>query len=166
MNVAFTMELNKDSLGARLRAARKKLKLTQSDLADLVDLTQQSIGNIEKFSTSSIKMGEIAEAVGVSVNYLKTGKKDPKLELVKNPNSLTIDELAEALPVALDTTITTIRSILAHQGKLTEGDIPLCDNKDIILNVLTKSLIFQLTGDLFYSGLSDEHKTQVKLKSE
>lgn len=64
------------SVGQRLRNRRKALKLTQQILAKAVGLTPQHISAIEqdKRSPSIPALARLAEELGVSVDYLVTGK--------------------------------------------------------------------------------------------
>lgn len=67
-----------DTIGKRVKARRKALKLSQSDLARLVGCTQQSITQLEGDKISSPqRIVEIADALGVSPRYLKMLTDDP-----------------------------------------------------------------------------------------
>ena len=65
------------SLGQRIRNRRQELKLTQQQLAKALDLTSQHISVIEqdKRTPSLASLAKMAEELGVSVDYLITGKK-------------------------------------------------------------------------------------------
>lgn len=64
------------SLGQRIRERRQTLKLTQQQLAEALGLTPQHISAIEqeKRSPSLTSLAELAEELGVTVDYLVTGK--------------------------------------------------------------------------------------------
>ena len=64
------------SLGQRIRKKRQVLKITQQDLAQAVGMTPQHISAIEqdKWSPSLVVLPKLAEALGVSTDYLLSGK--------------------------------------------------------------------------------------------
>ena len=64
------------SLGERIRKRRNKLKVTQQDLAQALGMTPQHISAIEqgKGAPSLGILPKLAEELGVSVDYLLTGK--------------------------------------------------------------------------------------------
>jgi transcriptional regulator with XRE-family HTH domain len=64
------------SLGERTRKRRQVLKLTQHELAEALGLTSQHISAIEqnKRSPSLAILARLAEELGVTVDYLVTGK--------------------------------------------------------------------------------------------
>lgn len=64
------------SIGKRIRKRRQELKLTQEDLARALGLTPQHISGIEqdKRSPSLSSLAKLVEELGVTVDYLVTGK--------------------------------------------------------------------------------------------
>ncbi len=64
------------SIGKRIRERRQELKLTQENLARALGLTPQHISGIEqdKRSPSLSSLAKLAEELGVTVDYLVTGK--------------------------------------------------------------------------------------------
>ena len=64
------------SIGKRIRKRRQELKLTQDNLARALGLTPQHISGIEqdKRSPSLSSLAKLAEELGVTVDYLVTGK--------------------------------------------------------------------------------------------
>lgn len=64
------------SIGKRIRKRRQELKLTQEDLARALGLTPQHISGIEqdKRSPSLSSLAKLAEELGITVDYLVTGK--------------------------------------------------------------------------------------------
>jgi transcriptional regulator with XRE-family HTH domain len=64
------------SLGERIRKQRQAMKLTQQELGKGLGLTPQHISAIEqdKRTPSLASLAKIAEELGVSVDYLVTGK--------------------------------------------------------------------------------------------
>jgi transcriptional regulator with XRE-family HTH domain len=158
MNLVLNIMNTEETLGQRLKRLRKARGLRQEDVADLIGVTPQSIGAIERRSSTSVKMPEIAEALGVSLSYLRTGEEDKPFELhaVENEtiSNYGIDDISSAIPGAYDKTVNTVRNILFQQGKLENGDIPLIANKDIFLSVLTKAILMEVSGDLFINGLT------------
>lgn len=58
--------------GDRLRALRKKLRLSQAELADIVGLSQRSISDLESGKTMKTdKLRELADVCGVSPEWLQ-----------------------------------------------------------------------------------------------
>lgn len=71
-------ETDLDTIGKRVRARRKQLRMTQGDLAQAAGCTQQSIVQLEGDKvTNPQKILEIADALGVSARYLKMLTDDP-----------------------------------------------------------------------------------------
>lgn len=64
------------SLGQRIRERRVVLKLTQQDLAKAIGTTPQHISAVEqdKRIPALNSLSKIAEELGVSLDYLATGK--------------------------------------------------------------------------------------------
>lgn len=64
------------SIGTRIRKRRQELKLTQEGLGRALSLTPQHISGIEqdKRSPSLSSLAKLAEELGVTVDYLVTGK--------------------------------------------------------------------------------------------
>ena len=64
------------SIGKRIRKRRQELKLTQEDLASTLGLTPQHISGIEqdKRNPSLSSLAKLAEELGITVDYLVTGK--------------------------------------------------------------------------------------------
>jgi len=64
------------TIGKRIRIRRLELKLTQDDLARSLHLTPQHISGIEqdKRTPSLPTLAKLAEELGVTVDYLATGK--------------------------------------------------------------------------------------------
>ena len=64
------------TLGEKIKSRRRELKLTQQELAKALAVTSQHISAIEqdKRAPSLASLTRIAEELGVSVDYLITGK--------------------------------------------------------------------------------------------
>jgi transcriptional regulator with XRE-family HTH domain len=64
------------SLGQRIKQRREILKLTQKQLAESLKVTPQHVSVIEqdKRTPSIVSLAKIAEELGVSIDYLVTGK--------------------------------------------------------------------------------------------
>jgi len=64
------------SLGQRIRQRRQILKITQQELADALGMTPQHISAIEqdKWAPSLTLLPKLAEQLGVTIDYLVTGK--------------------------------------------------------------------------------------------
>jgi transcriptional regulator with XRE-family HTH domain len=72
------------SLGQRIRLKREALKLTQEQLAKASGLTSQYVSIIEqdKRSPSLSSLAKLADELGVSIEYLVTGKEGTILDLI------------------------------------------------------------------------------------
>lgn len=64
------------SIGSRIRKRRQELELTQQDLAKALGITSQHISAIEqdKRTPSLSSLGRLSEELGVSVDYIVSGK--------------------------------------------------------------------------------------------
>lgn len=71
--------------GARVRAARTRAGLSQTDLGTLVGLTRSSVANVEagRQASSAEQAVTIANALGVGVQWLLTG--DTKIAPPRSP---------------------------------------------------------------------------------
>lgn len=65
-----------DTHGARIRAVRKKLKLTQEDLAELSKVDQSTLSGIEKHNAmpSGETLIRLCEALNVQAEYVMRGR--------------------------------------------------------------------------------------------
>lgn len=102
-----------ETFGDRLKFARKKIKMTQEELATKIDVKQNLISRLESGQvTTTSKVVQIADALTVSVYWLQTGKGSYKvtvqlsklhdLELALEKFNLTEEELQEVEKAALD----------------------------------------------------------------
>ena len=166
MNLAFKMNETIESLGQRLKRLRKAKGLRQEDIANIVGVKPQSIGAIERTSSDSLKMPEIAQTLGVSLSYLKLGLEANPLTLVQNdstePDSYSLNDISESLPHALNKTVNTVRNILLQQKLLEDGDFSLLKNKELVLRVLTKAILMEISGDIQISGFNASEQTPSK----
>jgi transcriptional regulator with XRE-family HTH domain len=64
------------SIGKRIRKRRQILEMTQKELAEAIGVTPQHISAIEqdKRDPSLSSLGKLAEELGVTIDYLMTGK--------------------------------------------------------------------------------------------
>jgi transcriptional regulator with XRE-family HTH domain len=64
------------SIGKRIRKRRQILEMTQKELAEAIGVTPQHISAIEqdKRDPSLSSLGKLAEELGVTIDYLVTGK--------------------------------------------------------------------------------------------
>ena len=71
-------------LGQRIRQRREALKLTQEQLAKNLGLTSQYISIIEqdKRSPSLSTLAKVAEELGVTIDYLVSGREGATLDLI------------------------------------------------------------------------------------
>lgn len=72
------------SLGQRIRLRREALKLTQEQLAKTLGLTSQYISIIEqdKRSPSLSALAKLADELGVTIDYLVSGKEGTLSDLI------------------------------------------------------------------------------------
>jgi transcriptional regulator with XRE-family HTH domain len=100
------------SIGKRIRKRRQILEMTQQELAEAIGVTPQHISAIEqdKRDPSLSSLAQLAEELGVTIDYLVTGKEsvitdtipaikgDKKLKLkAKKALTALIQELYEAV---------------------------------------------------------------------
>ena len=66
------------TLGERIKNERQRIRLTQEQFGELVDISSAYIGQIERDErTPSVKsLKKIAKELNVSLDYLITGKED------------------------------------------------------------------------------------------
>jgi DNA-binding XRE family transcriptional regulator len=73
-------EIDKNSLGYRVKMLRKEKGWSQTDLANMADVTYQ---NIQFCENNKIKMPryikELAESLGTSIEYLVSGETEPNV---------------------------------------------------------------------------------------
>ncbi len=64
--------MNQTALGKRIRSERKKLNLTQEQLAELINVSTTYVGLVERGERSITlsKLVQVANSLGVSVDYL------------------------------------------------------------------------------------------------
>lgn len=69
------------TLGERVRELRERQKLTQNELVERAKLSKGFLSDIEnnKRKVGSEYLLKIANALGVSVDYLLTGEEDPEM---------------------------------------------------------------------------------------
>lgn len=72
------MDIDKIEVGKRIYFLRKSKNLTQMDLAELVDMSKNSISNIElgKQLCNTDKLPRFADTLGTSVQYLLYGRNE------------------------------------------------------------------------------------------
>lgn len=74
------------ALGQRVKEARETRQLTQTQLAELVGMSQQGIQMLEQRDSESSKfVVELAAALGVTAEWLKTGHSDRKTRKQRHP---------------------------------------------------------------------------------
>jgi transcriptional regulator with XRE-family HTH domain len=69
-------EINYREIGARIRAERRRLDLTQEKLAEMADISESFMGHIERGGrTLSIEtLAKIANALNLSIEYILCGE--------------------------------------------------------------------------------------------
>lgn len=74
--MTLSVEDNEDTLASRVKAARKKLGYTQTDVAKAVPMAQASYQQVESgYSKRSVFINEIAKILGVTTEWLLYGEK-------------------------------------------------------------------------------------------
>ncbi|MEC4091137.1 helix-turn-helix transcriptional regulator [Pseudoalteromonas rubra] len=134
------------SVGKRIEEARKGRKLTQKELANMVGMSQQAFAALEKRDTAPKKLYEISEALGVSAEYLRTGKESNASHIaVARPaeNSFTCEEVEEIIPIALERTVVALTKQLAQNGER----LDLYKHQNLISEFLSASVAVELSGD-------------------
>jgi len=85
------------SIGQRIRKRRQDMKLTQEGLAKALGVTSQHISAIEqnKRAPSLTSLAKLAEELGVSIDYIVTGKEGiitDTIPAIKADKKLKIEE--------------------------------------------------------------------------
>ncbi len=83
-------------VGARIRAAREHLGLTQAALAEKVGVTRSAVAQWETGRAGQVgsHLAQIAAVLGVGVEHLLLGSRERMFMDEVGPNSITADELA------------------------------------------------------------------------
>lgn len=78
------------TLGDRLRTYRERAGLTQSDVADMLNITAQAYSHYEtgRRAPSPDNFYRIAQIYHTSMEYLLTGEQDSSLQLVQQISAL------------------------------------------------------------------------------
>ncbi len=80
--VDLRKERSEQVLGSRIKKAREAVGLSQSDLSNQTEISQANISKIESgyFPRSNVHLiGRIAKVLGVTVDSLISGKREPVL---------------------------------------------------------------------------------------
>ena len=95
------MYYNIEESGKRIAELRKKKKLTQEGLAEVIGMSHKTINSIEKGKkgTSIDTLVLIAEALDTSMDYIVTGKIDENSELSRIFQGLSNDKKELALGI-------------------------------------------------------------------
>ncbi|MDO5156978.1 MAG: helix-turn-helix transcriptional regulator [Eubacteriales bacterium] len=125
-----------DTFGSRLIEIRKKANISQEELAELLDVSRQSISKWEndKAYPEMTRLIFISDYFGVSLDYLMRGE--------ENTESVKPEKIAEDKN----------RSLLRMWNDFTSN---LSSNQKQLLTILIVALIFLVTGismSLFYSA--------------
>lgn len=76
----MTRPIHRTDFGERLMEARKAAKLTQSQLAKKVGMSQSALAEAEKTGQGSQYLAQLAQAMGVNPVWLATGKGGKQFE--------------------------------------------------------------------------------------
>ena len=113
------------TLGQRIIKRRKMLEITQQELAQALGVTPQHISFIEqaKGSPSLALLPRLAEELGVTVDYLLTGKESPITDIIPAIKAdKTLKLKAKRLLIGL---VEEFRSVAISEGNIsleTAGD--------------------------------------------
>ena len=107
------MAVDYKDLGQKIRGKRKKIKLSQAELAERVDLSVQHISNIENARTKVglEKLVDISNVLGVGVDELLC-------ESVTNSRAVYDNEIFEILENFSDAEIRMVPDLLLYYEKL------------------------------------------------
>lgn len=106
------------NLGARIRQARRRVGMTQSQLAERLKVGRSAVGNWESttgISPASARLREVAVVTGVSYEWLATGRGDPAAHELERPavdGELVDDPLERRLLSAFRTCRSTTRRVV------------------------------------------------------
>ena len=80
------MELDTSTIGKRIAQKREKLHLTQSQLAEMVNISDRHVSSIEtgKSPSSLPVFTDIAIVLDTTLDYLVLGKPEPKFAMLSN----------------------------------------------------------------------------------
>lgn len=97
------------SIGERITSLRKDRNISQSQLANMLDVTRQAVSKWENDLTApdTIKLIQLADALDTDVEYLATGKHqvlEPKIITVEKPVKVIVEKIVE-IPVTVEKTV-------------------------------------------------------------
>lgn len=91
------MVLNSNSIGNKIAAARKKINLSQADLAQQVSISSQAVGKWERGESMPdiITLNRLAEILGVDLNYFSENFQSTEMNniIVEKPNQAVIEDV-------------------------------------------------------------------------
>lgn len=133
--------------GRRIAESRREKGLSQSELADMVNTTQQTIGNIEKNSPSSKYYLPISEALGVPYEWIVKGETSitPKQDGKDAEFYIRISE------EAFDQAITSFKAL-----SMQRGDDVACFDFDLLKSAFKISMRGKVTGDYVTASLAGQ----------
>lgn len=91
------MVLNSNSIGNKIAAARKKINLSQADLAQQVSISSQAVGKWERGESMPdiITLNRLAEILGVDLNYFSENFQSVEVDnlAIEKPNQAVIEDV-------------------------------------------------------------------------
>lgn len=137
------------TIGSRIRDARKAADLTQGDLAEKVETTQQNIQKLEKSDSAASKyLYPIAEVLGVDYEWLRFGDdKKPARKNMDDPET----QIAVSLEV-LESALKSVKAVMVQRGK-----DPKAVDSELIIKAFEVGLRGRLTGDYVTAALNISH---------
>lgn len=131
--------------GRRIAEARREKGMSQAELADLVNTTQQTIGNIETKSPSSRYYLPISEALGVSYEWILKGD----TSITPKQTGADPEYYIKLSEEAFDQAITSFKALSLQRG----DDIGSVDF-NLLKSAFSISIRGKVTGDYVTASLS------------
>lgn len=105
----FDLDDDYMSIGERITSLRKDRNISQSQLANMLDVTRQAVSKWENdlAAPDTIKLIQLADALDTDVEYLATGKHqilEPKIITVEKPVKVIVEKIVE-IPVTIEKTV-------------------------------------------------------------
>lgn len=113
--------MNDSKLGQRIRSERKKLAYTQEHLAEMIEVSDAYIGQIERGERSPTldTLVKLAKSLGVTIDYLLQDSLEPDDDnYIDQIRQLLINRSSKEKQMALD----VVKVMLAHVDDLVDKE--------------------------------------------
>lgn len=135
--------------GQRIKELRNQHKMSQTQLANAIGTTQQTITDLERGATGQSKyISKIAKLFSVEQDYIETGEKPKGHQGFTNIQKQEIISLADE---SLKEAITSVKAIQLKKKMDIENLDP-----DLVVKAFNIVLETKLTGDYVLSALGKE----------